>query len=226
MDLGAPAGKISMKIYDITRTLTDRLAVWPEDRPYAPHWSARIAEGSSVNIGAFEMSTHAGTHVDAPLHYKVDGAPVDDLPLDAFIGPAFVVEIHDADAIGVHHIESLDFTDVPRVLFKTRSSAVPDNTFDQNFVSIEPTTIRFLAERRVVLIGTDAPSVDPFDSSDLPAHHELARSGIVNLENLSLSGVHSGLFHLTALPLKLSGLDASPVRAILTPLSARRSGSG
>lgn len=214
-----------MKIYDITRSLTGRLAVWPDDRPYAAHWSSRIADGSPVNVGAFEMSTHAGTHVDAPLHFKEDGDSVDHLQLEAFFGLSYVVEVRDARAVDVRHVEGLDFTGVPRVLFKTRSSAVADDVFDRDFVWIEPATIRFLATHGIVLIGTDAPSVDSFESRDLPAHHELARMGMVNLENLFLRDVDPGLFHLTALPLKLTGTDAAPVRAILTPPQVPRSAS-
>lgn len=214
-----------MKIYDITRTLSETIAVWPDDRPFAGRWSARIGRGSSVNVAAFEMSTHAGTHVDAPLHFQEDGASVDQLLLEAFVGPAYVVNVDDASAVLVRHVESLDFTGVPRVLFQTRSSNVANDVFDEHFVSIGPETIRFLASRGVVLIGTDAPSVDPFASNELPAHHELARAGIVNLENLLLRDVEPGLFHLIALPLKLAGLDAAPVRAILVPVPGTRGAS-
>ena len=214
-----------MKIYDITRSVSESLAVWPDDRPFTPKWTARISDGSSVNVGAFEMSTHAGTHVDAPLHFQSDGASVDRIKLEIFVGPAYVVHVEDADAVGVHHIETLDFSGVPRVLFRTPSSNAPDGVFDERFTSIDPETIRFLADRGVVLIGTDAPSVDPFDSKTLPAHHELARCGIVNLENLMLREVPPGLYRLTALPLKLVGLDAAPTRAILTPAEAAPPGA-
>lgn len=204
-----------MRIYDISRSLTDRVAVWPGDQPFAARWSARIAEGSSVNVGAFEMSTHAGTHVDAPLHYLEGGASVDQIALESFIGPAHVIDVGDADAVAVGHVEMLDFTGATRILFKTRSSYVDDDIFNGDFAYIEPATIRYLAKCGVVLIGTDAPSVDPFDSISLPAHHELAQAQMVNLENLWLSEVEPGKYHLTALPLKLGHLDAAPVRAIL-----------
>ena len=135
------------------------------------------------------------------------------------------MHVEDSDTVGVHHIERLDFSGVPRVLFRTPSSNAPDGVFDERFVAIDPETIRYLADRGVVLIGTDAPSVDPFDSKDLSTHHELARWGIVNLENLMLRDVPEGLYRLIALPLKLVDLDAAPVRAVLTPAEADSPGA-
>ncbi len=206
-----------MRIYDISRTLSETIAVWPNDVPFRARWSTRIDQDSSVNVGAIAMSTHAGTHVDAPLHYQEDGAPIEDVDLETLVGPCYVVQITDVRAVTVRNVAMLDFTGVPRILFKTRSSDLGDDVFDEDFVHIEPAAIRYLSQRGVVLIGTDAPSVDAFNSAALPTHHELARAGIVNLENLYLRDVTPGLFHLTALPLKLTGLDAAPVRAILTP---------
>lgn len=206
-----------MRTYDITRTLSSRIAVWPGDQPFEARWSARIEEGSSVNVGALTLSTHTGTHVDAPLHYAAAGAPVDGYPLLQFIGPAIVVHIRETDVILPAHVQGLDLRSTPRVLFRTRSSLVADDRWEPDFVSIHPDTITFLAERQVVLIGTDAPSVDPAESKTLPAHHALARHGIANLENLMLAEVPEGRYELVALPLKLEGLDAAPVRAVLLP---------
>ena len=214
-----------MKIYDITRTVSESLAVWPDDRPFTAEWSARMSLGSTVNVGAIALSTHAGTHVDAPLHFQEEGASVDQIPLDTLVGPVYVVDVNDASVVEVRHVEHLDFTGVPRVLFKTSASAVADDVFDEDFASIAPETIRFLADRGVVLVGTDAPSVDPFASTKLAAHHELASNGMVNLENLQLYHVKPGQFHLIALPLKIAAMDAAPVRAILLPPSGARAAS-
>ena len=204
-----------MEMYDITRSLSPAVAVWPGDRAFSAEWSARIDEGSAVNVGAFAMSTHAGTHADAPLHFRGDGLPIDKVPLSHFVGPVIVVEISDEEAVEVLHVEGIDFGEVRRVLFKTRASEVPDSSFATDFVYVNPNVVRFLGAKGIVLIGTDAPSVDPFDSRELPAHQALAHHGIVNLENLNLSGVEPGHYQLFALPLKIVGLDASPVRAVL-----------
>ena len=204
-----------MEMYDITRSLSPAIAVWPGDRPFQAHWSAEIDDVGPVNVGAFSMSTHAGTHADAPLHFRVDGIAVDRIPLSHFIGPAIVLQIGDGEAVEMHHVDGIEFGEIRRVLFKTRASEVADSVFEKEFVHVSPEVIRFLGEKGFVLLGTDAPSVDPFDSKDLPAHHALAHHGIVNIENLDLTGVAPGRYQLFALPLKILGLDAAPVRAIL-----------
>ena len=211
-----------MRIYDITRSLTPETAVWPGDTPFTQHWASRIDQGGTVNLSAATFSLHAGTHADAPLHFLADGGGIESVPLDRFIGPAWVVEVErEADAITPEHIQFSQFSeqaDVRRVLFKTRSSDVPDTQWDPHFVPILPKTVAALAEKGVVLVGTDAPSVDPPDSKALSAHKALAQHGIVNLENLALGGIEPGLYHLVALPLKLHGLDAAPLRAVLMRL--------
>jgi arylformamidase len=79
-------------------------------------------------------------------------------------------------------------------------------------------TVAALDDAGVVLVGTDAPSVDPVDSTALPAHHALCDAGIVNLENLALADVPPGRYELMALPLRILGADAAPVRAVLRVL--------
>lgn len=171
-----------------------------------------MEEGSTVNIGAFRASTHAGTHADAPLHVATEGAPVDDLPLSSFVGPAEVLDVSGAHTILPDHVAEAR---APRILFRTAASAVPDSEWTDTFPAIAPETVELLAEQSVVLIGVDTPSVDPVDSTDLPAHRAMVRTGIVNLENLDLSDVTPGRYRLIALPIRLAGADAAPVRAVL-----------
>ena len=205
-----------MKIYDITRSLTSETAVWPGDTPLTQRWTSRIDAGDAVNLSAVTLSLHAGTHADAPLHFLADGDAIDAIPLGRFIGPAAVVEVaEDAGAIRPAHVKGVDFTRVRRVLFKTPHSDVPDVRWEPCFAPILPETIAYLGERGVVLVGTDAPSVDPPESRALPAHKALAEHGIVNLENLALGEVLPGTYRLVALPLKLKGFDAAPLRAVL-----------
>ena len=204
-----------MKVYDITRPVSPKIAVWPGDRPFRAEWSARIDEENPVNVGAISLSTHTGTHADAPLHFSNSGQSIDQIPLSRFIGSACVVDIGDSGPIDVTHVQELDLRDVPRVLFRTKASGHSEESFHHDFAWIRPEVVHYLGQRGVVLIGTDAPSVDPFDSKDLPAHHALAAEGIVNLENLYLRDVSPGRYQLYALPMKLMGLDGAPVRAVL-----------
>lgn len=212
-----PSGFV--EVIDISQPLDPQTAPWPGDEGFQPAWTARIETGSSVNIGAFRMSAHLGTHADAPLHFEHEGASTSTFPLSAFVGPVQVVSVDD-DTIRPAHVEALDLEALdleaaPRVLFKTKASAVQASEWSDDFPPILPETIEQLAARGVVLIGTDAPSVDPAESKRLSAHHALARSGIVNLENLALGDVALGRYWLSALPLKLEGMDAAPVRAVL-----------
>ena len=202
------------RVIDISRALTPAVAVWPGDAPFTHAWTARIDEGSTVNLSAIALSVHTGTHADAPLHYEADGASIDQVPLLHFVGPCLVLEI-DAQTIAPEHVAENDVLRIPRVLFKTRHSHVADTVWDPDFAPLLPETVEQLATQGVVLIGTDAPSVDPAESKDLAAHHALARHGIVNLENLCLRGVAPGRYTLVALPLKLEGVDGAPVRAVL-----------
>lgn len=203
---------MDMGIIDISRDLSPATAVWPGDQPVEWSWTTRLEEGSSVNLGSICLSTHAGTHVDAPLHVQNDGAPTDALPLTAFVGPVEVKEVDGASAIEPEHLSELR---AERVLFKTASYPRADSEWPASITPLKSEAVSVLDQHGVVLVGTDAPSVDPLDSTDLPAHHALTNAGIVNLEGLSLSGVESGLYSLLALPLNIQGADAAPVRAVL-----------
>lgn len=203
---------MDMGLIDISEDLSPATAVWPGDQPVEWSWTTRLEEGSSVNLGSICLSTHAGTHVDAPLHVQNDGETTDALPLKAFVGPVEVKEVNGASAIEPKHLSELW---AERVLFKTASYPRADSEWPASITPLTSEAVSVLDQHRVVLMGTDAPSVDPLNSTNLPAHHALTKAGIVNLEGLSLSGVESGLYSLLALPLNIQGADAAPVRAVL-----------
>src|SRR5690606_16912651 len=101
-----------------------------------------------------------------------------------------------------------------RILFRTGAWSRPDR-FPDGFPWLEPAAADLLIAHGIVLLGTDAPSVDPIDSIDLPCHHRLLGAGVPLLENLLLDHVPAGVYRLIALPLRIRGADASPVRAVL-----------
>ncbi len=206
-----------MALIDISQSVSPATAVWPGDQEVQWTWTARLnQDDSSVNLGSLRLSTHTGTHVDAPLHVKHQGRPTDDLPLDSFVGPACVVDVNaNVSSIRPEHVSQLDGLRAERVLFKTSSGASANDEWPDAVVPIHPDTIHALADAGTELMGTDAPSVDPLDSTDLPAHHALLDTGIVNLEGLVLTDVPPGRYELIALPLKVVGGDAAPVRAVL-----------
>lgn len=199
---------------DITIPVRESLAVWPGDAPYSFALGWKMSEGDSVNVGAVTMSVHTGTHADAPFHFDECGASVDALDPAVFVGPALVLDAAGWDVIPRSVFSDVDGTRTPRVLLKT--GAWTDHTrFPDAVPVIAPDVPPLLAERGVVLLGVDVPSVDAIDSKSLPNHHALGGAGIAILESLDLRAVPPGVYELIALPLRLVGADGSPVRAVL-----------
>jgi len=207
-------------IYDISPLVDSDIAVWPGDTPYSAEDMLRIEDGESVHLSTIKLSCHTGAHADAPCHYAAGAPGIDAANLEQYLGPCVLLDVRpEIHAIGVADLGDLDLSGAPRVLFRTRENA--DRTvFPAPLTHLTVELIDWLAERECVLIGLDSPSVDAFDSKDLPCHKALLRHQIVNLECLALGGVAPGRYELIALPLRLAGRDASPVRAILRDLPA------
>jgi len=155
------------------------------------------------------MSSHLGTHIDAPLHVLPDGVPTGELALHPFVGPARVVDLSGRGEIGPDSLPPRSVA-ARRILFRTRGRAF-----------LSPLAAVRLAERGALLVGTDAMSVDPADAEDLPVHRTLLSRGVMLLENLDLAGVPPGDYDLIALPIRFRDLDASPVRAVLIKREAK-----
>jgi arylformamidase len=205
-----------MPVYDISQTLHDGIAVWPGDQKFRHRWSMRIRTGASCNVSAVTMSVHTGTHLDAPFHFDDLGADAGSMAIQACLGPARVIRVPvDHRSVAAAFLEGLDWGGVERVLFRTRSSESAQDAFDRDFVCLAEDGAEFLAARRLRLVGTDAPSVDAFDSKSLRCHRILQAGGVAILEGASLANVPPGDYELICLPLKLAGLDGSPVRAVL-----------
>lgn len=208
-------------LYDITRLLTPRIAVFPGDTPVTIAPTLQIHAGDACNVTAITMSAHAGTHVDAPRHYSDDGPGIDGVPLDALIGPARVITLDTAGPITVADLQRAmrdlpcAIYDAPRLLIHTRASHLPDDVWDDAFAYFDPQAADWLGANGLRLIGTDAPSVDAADSKDLAAHKAFLKHGVIVMENLCLRGVPDGEYELIALPLKIAGNDAAPARAVL-----------
>lgn len=206
-------------IYDITRTITPDLAVWPGDTPYSYEVIARISEGSSVNLTTWTHTAHLGTHMDAPFHYDDAGEFPADVPLDLYMGPARVASI-DRRIGGIVPADfgGLDITGVERFLIRTWVSEHDMRTFPEDFPYPTVELVDWLADHGVKLLGVDMPSVDGFHSKTLDSHNRLYERGLFNLETLLLKDVPDGDYELIALPLKIDAVCGSPVRAILRQL--------
>jgi arylformamidase len=204
-----------VKIYDISQTLHKGMSVWPGDPPFRQHQIQQIKEGAGSNVSALEMGVHTGTHIDVPLHLIPSGFDCAQMTLSPFLGPARVFSVSVNHCIRAEDLSMLDWRDVKRALFKTRSADPSGSSFEKGFVYFHADAAEFLVSRRILLVGTDAPSVDAFASTELSAHRTLLGHEIAILENTCLESVSPGDYELICLPLKLSGSDGSPVRAIL-----------
>lgn len=199
-------------LYDITPVVSSRLAVWPGDTPARREVLLDQARGDSVTLSTLHATVHLGAHADAPNHYGVGGASIEDADLQRYLGPCQVIRIPTARGGRVASLP-VAVTE-PRVLIATDSYPDPER-FAEDFAALDSGLIDALHAAGVQLVGIDTPSVDLFASKDLPTHAACFRHDVRILEGLMLEGVPEGVYELIALPLRLEGFDASPVRAVL-----------
>lgn len=216
----APTEEYTMtvkKLWDISPTVTPDALIFPGDEPYALRWTATLTPDCPVNLSAITLSPHVGAHADAPLHYANGAAAIADVALDAYLGRCRVIHaIACGPLIRIEHLQHAEAELPPRVLVRCCQRA--DTQWNPEFSAFAPETVEWLAARGVRLIGLDTPSVDPASSKSLDSHQRLLRLDLRVLENLVLDEVPEGDYELIALPLKLAGACASPVRAVLREL--------
>ncbi|RQO54446.1 arylformamidase [Paucibacter sp. KBW04] len=205
----------SPRLWDISPLVSPQSPIFPGDEPYALRWTATLSPECPVNLSALTMSPHVGAHADAPLHYAAGGASAAEVELDAYLGPCRVIHaIGCGPLIQIEHLQHALGTGLPpRVLVRCNEKA--KEVWDPAFSAYAPETVAWLAAQGVRLIGLDTPSVDPAESKSLLSHQQLRTLNLRVLENLVLDDVPEGDYELIALPLKLAGACASPVRAVL-----------
>jgi arylformamidase len=202
-------------LYDVSVAVRVGTPEWPGDAPFGCGWTTRIADGASVNLSSISGSPHVGTHADAPLHVHDGWRASDALPLAAFLGEALVLDVSGAGAGPLSlAAEDARLDGVERLLLRT-GRTIATGAFPDDWPVLATATAAALARRGVRLVGVDAPSVDQRESKSLDVHRALFGGGAYVLENLDLREVREGRYELIALPQRLVGLDAAPVRAIL-----------
>ena len=212
-----------MKIWDISRTLSNDFAEWPGDEPFRYRLTNEIAKGATVNLGAISMSVHNGTHADGRFHFDTKGATIDKAPLEVYLGRATVVDLSQtfsrSKAKHLITIEDLrshaeEIAATSRLLVKT-GQWVDSAVFPDRIPVVAADVPAWLQKNGVKLLGVDLPSMDEIDSKSLQNHHALARAGVAIIESLDLSNVGPGIYNFAALPLRIGGADGAPVRAVL-----------
>jgi arylformamidase len=206
-----------MRIYDITVPVSPSLPVYPGDPEVVITPIAQLQWGDPANVSRLVLSSHTGTHLDAPRHFFQDGVAIDRIDPHVLIGPARVWAFPDAAAhLTADDLRPLEVAGTPRVLFKTPNSALWDRPgFQTNYIALTEAAAHLLVDAGVQLVGIDYLSVDAFERQDFPVHRILLGAGIVILEGLDLRAVPPGAYELLALPLLLHDGDGAPVRALL-----------
>lgn len=207
------------KLLDISVPLHSGLPLWPGSRSLQISRVMDLARGDEANVSELEMDVHSGTHLDAPLHFLEGGCTTEDIPLHKLVGPCFIVDFR-----GHRHIEATDLEaagipeDTRRLLLKTDHSALWGDfsqPFRSDFCALTLDAARWIADRNFWLVGIDGPSIQMYEDS-YDTHEVLLRKEIVILENLNLLEAEPGASELICLPLRIRGVEAVPVRAVLS----------
>jgi arylformamidase len=197
-----------MKIIDITRPLSEDILIYPGDK--RPMF--RQVDRGQYLISDLQMSTHTGTHIDAPFHYLKTGNTIDTIPFSHIMGTCRVLDVTSAGSrITANHLKGrLDGID--RLLLKTSFSGT--DGFDEIYPSLTTDAARLITGCDVKCVGIDSPSIESY-RCDGTVHRELLSHGCIIIELLDLSNVEEGDYTMVALPLRLTGLDGSPARVVL-----------
>jgi arylformamidase len=207
------------RVFDISVPLGSGTPVWPGSAGIKLEQTRSIGAGYHANESRLNCDVHSGTHIDAPLHFIPGGNDTSRIPLDALVGKALVCTL-----LTDSHVTSVDMENAgiqagtERLLLKTRNSRLwkkYGNVFQADYVALTPGAARWLADRKIRLVGIDYLSIQPFEDKTQETHKILLSAGIVILEGINLVDVEPGVYELVCLPLRLDNADGSPARAIL-----------
>ena len=218
--VAAPNAMSAQGWIDASATLDPaKSPVYEGDAPMKFEFLKDMRKGDILTLSVYSLGAHSGTHIDAPMHFVVGGAPIDQVPLEPLIGPALVIDIADSvQAIDAAELNRHEWTGAERVLFRTRSSLrgwMESPDFHRDFAYIAPDAAQLLADAGVKLVGIDYISAEQFGAAAPRTHQILLGKGIPVVEGLQLEGVVAGEYDVIVLPLKVAGHEGAPARAIL-----------
>jgi arylformamidase len=211
------AGETNNGWIDVSVSLHSGMVHWPDNPPVRIERALNIEYGDTANVSKVSMGVHTGTHMDGPLHFVREGKGLDEMPLDATIGPARVIEISDPESIKPNELHSYRLQHGERILFRTQNSARSwsSGDFIEDFVYVSQEAARYLADCGIQTVGVDYLSVGGFRNDGVETHQALLEAGIWVIEGLDLSEVEPGAYELVCLPIKIERSDGAPARAIL-----------
>ena len=208
---------LGSKIYDISVELGTESIDYPGDTPYSRNLIMDSSE-SFCNLSRLEMSCHSGTHLDVPYHFYEDGKTLDDFSVTDFIKRVHVIEIMNPAQVSESEVDWNRIKPGEGVLFKTRNSReelIKSGKFVSDFVYLSPEAAKKVNDCSASLVGIDYITIEKYGVEIFHSHLEVLGKDVIVLEAINLAQVPEGAYTLMCLPLKLSGADASPVRAIL-----------
>lgn len=200
---------------DISVPIYDGMVHCPDNPPIELDAIMHVERGDMCTLSALKMGTHTGTHIDGPIHFLPRSPGTDAVPLEKLIGPARVVEIEDPSAVTWAELPKHNIEPSERLLCKTLNSQRCWNSseFVSDFVSLAEDAANHLAELKTLAVGIDYLSMGRPE-----VHRTLLRAGVAVIEGLNLSKVSPGEYEFLCLPLRISGGDGAPARALLKPL--------
>ena len=220
LSVASPTSPMSSGWIDVTATLDPATTpIYEGDAPLKFDFLKDMRKGDALTLSAYSMGAHSGTHIDAPMHFVRDGAPIDQVPLEPLMGPARVIDIPDAvQSINADELNRHEWRGAQRVLFRTRSSLrgwMKSPTFHRDFAYVAPDAAQLLADAGVKLVGVDYISAEQFGAPAPMTHRILLGRGIPIVEGLALETVRPGDYDLIVLPIEVGGHEGAPARAVL-----------
>jgi arylformamidase len=202
---------------DVSVSLRSGMVHWPDNPPVRIERALNIEHGDAANVSEISMGAHTGTHMDGPLHFVREGKGLDEMPLEATIGRARVIEVGDPESVKPDELDHHGLRRKERILLKTHNSTRhwSSEDFNEDFVYVSQEGARYLAECGIRTVGVDYLSVGGFRKDGVETHRALLEAGIWVIEGLNLSEVEPGEYELVCLPIKIERSDGAPARAIL-----------
>lgn len=202
---------------DITLALNEKTILYPGDRPMELSRILGISIGDSLNMSEIKsFNLHMGTHVDLPSHFLDNGLSMENYAITSFIGEAEVFEIMDVDKIEKEHIQELNLKNGGHIILKTRNcKLLKEAAFNHDYCFLTKAASEELLKHSPKSIGFDYYSLDPSNSTTFESHKVFAQANISVFVCLDLHHVDPGQYLFSGTPLALTGVEASPVRAVL-----------
>jgi len=211
-----------MKIIDLTLTISEKIPTFPgSPQPNFIDWETIEKDG--YNLELLFLSSHTGTHMDAPYHFLKKGQKIDQIVIQRLVTEAVLIKIRkNADqSITKADIQKFEkkfgiIEDGSTVIFHT---GWQKNLNKQFYFLKNPglavSAAKYLASKKINLVGIDSPSIDLGKNTKFSVHRILAKDGILIVENLTnLNKIKSEEFHFVVAPLKFKNATGSPVRAM------------